>query len=359
MRSEDIARLAGVSRSTVSRVINNYSNVPEETRQRVLKVIEENHYEPNTSARVLAGKGTDTIGLFVVSTAERPEVNRIYDNSYFARFVDAVTDHANAKGSYVLIHTVYSPEDFLRVKQAFLQKRIDGGVIVGSERNPGMVSELAELKAPIVLIDYDIAEIIGSRLNKSQLAVVNSMDYEGTMAVMEHLIGLGHREIGILAGRADTYSGRERFKAYEAALLEHGLPLREEFVLQGQFLKDAAFDEAERLIRGGRLPTALFSANDDMAIAALQAFHRHGIRVPEDISLAGYDDVPSASLLSPGLTTVRLPIYEMARAAVDAIGRMRQKNSGSSFETVSFPAEFVLRGSCRPPAVPPGEGGQG
>lgn len=359
MRSEDIARLAGVSRSTVSRVINNYSNVPEETRQRVLKVIEENHYEPNTSARVLAGKGTDTIGLFVVSTAERPEVNRIYDNSYFARFVDAVTDHANAKGSYVLIHTVYSPENFLRVKQAFLQKRIDGGVIVGSERNPGMVSELAELKAPIVLIDYDIAEIIGSRLNKSQLAVVNSMDYEGTMAVMEHLIGLGHREIGILAGRADTYSGRERFKAYEAALLEHGLPLREEFVLQGQFLKDAAFDEAERLIRGGRLPTALFSANDDMAIAALQAFHRHGIRVPEDISLAGYDDVPSASLLSPGLTTVRLPIYEMARAAVDAIGRMRQKNSGSSFETVSFPAEFVLRGSCRPPAVPPGEGGQG
>lgn len=347
MRSEDIARLAGVSRSTVSRVINNYSNVPEETRQRVLKVIEEHHYEPNTSARVLAGKGTDTIGLFVVSTAERPEVNRIYDNSYFARFVDAVTDHANAKGSYVLIHTIYSPEDFLRVKQAFLQKRIDGGVIVGSGRDPQMVSELAELQAPIVLIDYDIGEIIGSRLNKNRLSVVNSMDYEGTMAVMEHLIGLGHREIGILAGRLDTYSGRERFKAYETALQQHSLPMREEFILQGQFLKEKAYAEAERLARSGKLPTALFCANDDMAISALQAFTRYGIRVPEDISLAGYDDVPSASLLSPGLTTVRLPIYEMARAAVESISRMQQKKSGSSFETVSFPAEFIQRGSCR------------
>jgi LacI family transcriptional regulator len=347
MRSEDIAKLAGVSRSTVSRVINNYDNVPEETRRKVLRIIEEYQYEPNTFARVLAGKGTDTIGLFVVSTAERPDANRIYDNSYFARFVDAVTDNANARGSYVLIHTVYSEADFMKVKQAFLQKRIDGGIIIGTGTDTELVRELAALNAPFVLIDYDIAEIIENRLDKNHLTVINSKDYEGTMAVMDYLISLGHTEIGILSGRMNSFSGRERYKAYEAAMKANGLRLDENHILRGEFLKDAAYEEVKRLMRSGRPPTALFSANDDMAISAMQAFAEQGIRIPEDLSLVGFDDVPAASLMIPKLTTVRLPIYEMAKAAVDAITRMGQKN-GSSFGTVSFPAEFIIRESCRP-----------
>ncbi|MDF2922132.1 MAG: transcriptional regulator [Paenibacillaceae bacterium] len=347
MKSEDIAKLAGVSRSTVSRVINNYSNVPENTRRKVLQIIEEHQYEPNTSARVLAGKGTDTIGLFVVSTAERPEANRIYDNSYFARFVDAVTDNANARGSYVLIHTVYTQADFLKVKQAFLQKRIDGGIIVGTSEDTELVQELAGLGSPLVLIDYDIAGIINNRLDKNHLAVVNSKDYEGTMAVMEYLIGLGHREIGILSGRMNTFSGRERYNAYEAAMKQHGLRLDGNHILRGEFLKETAYREVQRLMSLGKPPTALFSANDDMAIAAMQAFAEQGIRIPEDVSLAGFDDVPAASLMTPKLTTVRLPIYEMAKSAVESIFRMGQKD-GTSFSTISFPAEFITRDSCRP-----------
>lgn len=350
MRSEDIAKLAGVSRSTVSRVINNYDNVPEETRRRVLKIIEEYQYEPNTSARVLAGKGTDTIGLFVISTAERPGANRIYDNSYFARFVDAVTDHANAQGSYVLINTVYSAADFLKVKQAFLQKRIDGGIIIGSGKDTEMIRELAALNAPFVLIDYDIAEIIVNRLDKNHMTVINSKDYEGTMSVMNYLIKLGHREIGILSGRMNTFSGRERYKAYEAAMRIHGLHLDESHILRGEFLKETAYQEVHRLMRASKPPTALFSANDDMAIAAMQAFAELSIRIPDDLSLVGFDDVPAASLMVPRLTTVRLPIYEMAKAAVESITRMRQKD-GSSFGTISFPAEFVERDSCRPVPV--------
>lgn len=347
MRSEDIAKLAGVSRSTVSRVINNYSNVPEETRAKVLKVIEQYQYEPNTSARVLAGKGTDTIGLFIVSTAEQADVNRIYDNSYFARFVDAVVDHANKSGSYVLIHTVYSQADYLKVKQAFLQKRIDGGIIVGTEKDPDLVRELAGLGAPLVLIDYDISEIIGNRLDKNHLSVINSKDYEGTLAAMQHLIGQGHREIGMLCGRMNTFSGRERYKAYTAAMQENGLRVDDAFVLRGDFLKPSAYKEAIRLVQSGRLPTALLAANDDMAISAMQAFSEHGIRVPADLSVIGFDDVPAASLMTPKLTTVRLPIYEISKAAVDSIARMRQ-NGGSSFSTVSFPAELVIRESTRP-----------
>ncbi|WP_438448726.1 LacI family DNA-binding transcriptional regulator [Gorillibacterium sp. sgz5001074] len=348
MRSEDIARLAGVSRSTVSRVINNYPNVPDETRRKVMKIIEEHQYEPNTSARVLAGKGTDTIGLFIVSTAERPDVTRIYDNSYFARFVDAVVENANVSGSYVLIHTVYSRTDFLKVKQAFLQKRIDGGIIVGTGNDPEMIRELADLGSPMVLIDYDISDIIANRLDRNHLSVINSKDYDGALAVMNHLISLGHREIGFLAGRMDTFSGRERYKAYEAAMLEHGLRMNAEHMIRGDFLKQTAYEEAGRLLRSGQLPTALFSANDDMAIAAMQALSEHGVRVPEDLSIAGYDDVPAASLLTPKLTTVRLPIYDISRAAVEAIERLRQAGS-ASFGTISFPSELIIRESTRAP----------
>lgn len=345
MRSEDIAKLAGVSRSTVSRVINNYSNVPDETREKVMKVIEQYQYEPNTSARVLAGKGTNTIGLFVVSMADKHSSNRIYQNNYFAPFVDAVVDIANSLGFYVLIHTVYSPEDYLKVKQAFMQKRIDGGIIVGTQKNIDMVRDIVSLSAPLVLIDYNIAEIMEHRLDKNNLAVVNSKDYEGTAEAIRYLIGLGHKEIGIMKGRMNTFSGRERYLAYEATLREHGLPIRENYVLSGEFIKQTAYEETLRLLRSGQLPTALFSANDDMAVAAMEAFKENGIRIPEDISLIGFDDVPVAAQLVPSLSSVRLPIYDMSKEAVQRIVSLCEQEH-ASFSTVSYPTQLMIRQSC-------------
>jgi LacI family transcriptional regulator len=118
MKSEDIARMAGVSRSTVSRVINNYSNVPDETRRKVMKVIEKYHYSPNSSARALAGKKTDTIGLFIVSIAEKGSSTRVYQNNYFSPFIEAVIDTANERGVYVLVHSIFSVRDYAKIKQA-------------------------------------------------------------------------------------------------------------------------------------------------------------------------------------------------------------------------------------------------
>lgn len=351
MRSEDIAKLAGVSRSTVSRVINNYPNVPEETRAKVLKVIEQHRYEPNSFARALAGKNTDTIGLFAISMNEKENANRIYQNNYFAPFVDAVVDTANARGCYVLIHTVYSPDDFLKVKQAFLQKRIDGGIIVGTQKDIDIVREMVGLEAPLVLIDYDIAEIMSEHLDKNHLAVVNSKDYEGAAEAVEYLIGLGHHEIGMIRGRMNTYSGRERYAAFVDTLNKHGLPVREPYLLEGEFLKDRAYEEVVRLLDSGEaLPTALFSANDDMAISALEALSDHGIAVPEQMSIAGFDDIQLASRITPKLTSVRLPIYDMSRTAVEKV--IELCGSGQpTFSTVSFPARLVVRDSCLPPAA--------
>ncbi len=347
MRSEDIARLAGVSRSTVSRVINNYSNVPEKTRAKVMRVIEENHYEPNTSARVLAGKGMNTIGLFVVSTAEKQNPNRIYQNSYFAPFVETIVDTVNRLGYYVLIHTVYSEDDFLKVKQAFLQKRIDGGIIVGTERNDGMVRAIAKLALPFVLIDYDIAELLEHRLDKDYAAVVNSKDYEGAAMAVRYLIELGHKRIGFISGRLNTQSGRERHQAFLDTMREHGLEVPGEFVMNGEFIRQKAYDEVKRLLAESRRPTAIFSANDTMALGAMDACRELQLRIPDDISIAGFDDIPVASQLLPALTTVRLPIYEMSQAAAEHIVDMCEQGS-SSFSTMSFPTRLMIRDTCMP-----------
>lgn len=348
MRSEDIAKLAGVSRSTVSRVINNYSNVPAKTREKIMKIIEEYQYEPNTSARVLAGKSTNTIGLFVVSTAEKHNPNRIYQNNYFAPFVDALVDTANAIGYYVLIHTIFSEDDFLKVKQAFQQKRIDGGIIVGTENNMAMARVIADLDVPFVLIDYDIAELLENRLDRNNLAVINSKDFEGAAWAVEHLITLGHRDIAFISGRQNTYSGRQRYDAYVTTMVKHELQVDDRFILSGDFLRGKAYQEVKKLLQGDKAswPTAIFSANDEMALGAMDACKELGIMIPEDLSLIGFDDIPVASQLNPSLTSVSLPIYEMSKKAAHSLVDMCVKGS-TSFSTISFTTQLMIRETCR------------
>ncbi|AOZ92037.1 LacI family DNA-binding transcriptional regulator [Paenibacillus crassostreae] len=348
MRSEDIAKLAGVSRSTVSRVINNYSNVPEKTREKVMKIVEEYHYEPNTSARILAGKSTNTIGLFVISTTEKHNPNRIYQNNYFAPFVDALVDTANAMGYYVLIHTIYSEDDFIKVKQAFQQKRIDGGIIVGTENNMAMARVIADLEVPFVLIDYDIAELLENRLDRNNLAVINSKDYEGAAKAVEHLISLGHRDIAFISGRQNTYSGKQRYQAYMTTMQDHGLKVIEKHVLSGDFLRAKAEQEVKKMLLcdAATWPSAIFSANDEMALGAMDACKGLGVLIPEQLSLIGFDDIPVAAQLNPNLSSVSLPIYEMSQKAALILVEMCEKGS-ASFSTISFPTQLMIRETTR------------
>jgi LacI family transcriptional regulator len=344
MRSEDIAKLAGVSRSTVSRVLNNYPDIPQRTREKVLRIIEQYHYEPNTSARALAGKGTDTIGLFVVSMAERLTGNRIYQNHYFAPIVDTVIDTANAAlcaCSYRL-HAGRLSED----KQAYQQRRIDGGIIVGTQKDTERIAEIARLGKPFVLIDYDTSELSDQTLDKYPMSIINSDDFAGACDAMRYLIQLGHRRIGHIRGRMNTYSGRQRFLAYETIMKEYGLPYDDRDIVDGDFLKDFAYEQIVRMLKLERMPTALFSANDDMALAAIQALHDNGIRVPDDISIIGFDDIPIASQFIPSLSTVRLPIYDMSKEAVNQIVGMCSSGTPSPLSSI-FPAELIIRDSCK------------
>ncbi|HHV30013.1 LacI family DNA-binding transcriptional regulator [Acetivibrio mesophilus] len=343
MNSEDIARLAGVSRSTVSRVINNYANVPEATRAKVLAVIEKYNYEPNTSARILAGKSNNTIGLFVISVSEKER--RIYQNAYYSSFINAVVDVANDNGYYVLVHTIYSEKDYSKVKQSFLQKRICAGILVGNEKLSSALKEISRMGYPIGIVDYDPEDIEKYDLDDSNLIVVNSKDYEGTTDALNYLIGLGHREIGIITGRMETYSGRQRYEAYINVLESNGIEIKPEFVLKGEFHKKKTYDEVRNLVDSKKLPTALFACNDDMALAAMEVFSENGIRIPEDISIIGFDDIPLAAHIKPALSTVKVPGYEMVGHITElVISKIESKVRKFHYE--SIPDQLIIRDTC-------------
>lgn len=345
MKSDEIAKLAGVSRSTVSRVVNNYPNVPDETRRRVMEVIARYDYAPNTSARALAGKPHNTIGLFIISTSEKDPNHRIYQNNYFAPFLEIIVDALNSRGYYALVNVIYSKDDYDRIKQAFLQKRIDSGIIVGTEMASEVFGDILKRGCPLAIIDLDPEEARKFRGGQAHLTLVNSMDYEGAYEAVEYLMELGHTDIGLLAGRMSTYSGRERYKAYMDAMHRHNLPIRDEFILKGEFLKNNTMLEVTRMVNRGVLPTALFSCNDDMALAAIDIFKSRGIKVPDDISIIGCDDIAIASQVSPALTTIKVPIYEMARKAVDSVVKAIEEGDRSQ-SLVSLPGELIVRESC-------------
>lgn len=345
MKSEEIARIAGVSRSTVSRVINNYSNVPDDTKKKVLEVISKYNYQPNTSARVLAGKHNDTLGLFIVSIADADNPNRLYNNNYFTQFVDAVVDCANSRGYYVLVNIIYTENDYNRVSEILLQKRIDGGIVIGTERDTKVLIDVSKRGYPIALIDYDAEEIKRSNSENDNLIVTGSNDYEGAVSAVEYLIELGHKDIGLLSGRLSTFSGRQRYEAYFDTMERYGLEVKEEFVLHGDFIKSKTTDEITRIIKSGRLPSAIFSSNDDMAITAMDIFKQNNIRVPEDISIIGFDNIPLSSLVRPALTTISTPVYDIVDKTVDMlIANVRRNRKG--FTSYRFDTKLIVRETC-------------
>ncbi len=345
MKSEEIAKIAGVSRSTVSRVINNYSNVPEDTKRKVLEVISKYNYQPNTCARVLAGKQNDTIGLFIVSIADSDNPNRLYNNNYFTQFVDAAVECANARGYYVLVNIIYCENDYNKVSEVFLQKRIDGGIVIGTERDADVLINVSKKGYPVALIDYDEDEIKKNKSDNDNLIVIGSNDYDGTVAAVEYLISLGHTDIGMLAGRTSTYSGRQRYEAFFDTMNKHNLTVREEFVLNGDFIKSKTAYEVNKLIQKGKLPSAIFSSNDDMAITAMDLFKENNIRVPDDISIIGFDNIPLSSLIRPALSTISTPVYDIVdKAVTELIAKIKRNKRG--FTSHKYDTKIIMRETC-------------
>lgn len=319
----EVARRAGVSISTVSRVMNGLDRVHPETRQRVRGVIEALRYQPSAYARGLATQRTHTIG-FVIPTISDP---------FYLGIVRGVEAAAAAEGYNLLVVSQLGRMDQTRVLELFTQKRVDGLVVVGVAVPPEVLVQLREQGFPVALLQQ--------QREPSTFAVDN---YGGARLMTEHLLSLGHRQIAYIAGSNDTPDNAERFRGFREALECAGLSFNTARFVQGDFLEGSGA-EAVATLQDRRLPCdAIFAANDQMAIDAILALREGGVRVPDDIAVVGFDDIPLARYVAPPLTTVRQPSFELGLKATRAV--LAALRGDVLPEGVVLPAELVVRGSC-------------
>lgn len=320
----DVAKVAGVSHQTVSRVLNDRENVAPRTRQKVLSAMSELGYRPNHAAKALVTGKTSTIGLLGYNTT-------LYGPS---SVMHAVQDSARDSGYSVNTVSLKSADHASVVSgiQDLYGSGVDGIVIIAPQEGDDALRPHIPAYLPAVLIEGEPASALPS-VNVDQIA--------GTILVVNHLISLGHRRIAHISGQLDTFEARQRLNAWRAQMLKSGLEA--DLVAIGDWTLQSGYDAVKELMSTG-MPTAIFAANDGMAIGALKALSDLGISVPSQMSLVGFDDVPEAAFLIPGLTTVSQDFEELGRQCIKLLVSLINHEPQSEVQ-VAIKPELIVRGS--------------
>jgi LacI family transcriptional regulator len=326
MRIKDVAREAEVSTATVSHVINNTRFVSEEVRARVLEAIERCGYYPNAQARSLASGRSHTLGL-VVSDITNP---------FFPELVKSIEMAAFERGyDLVLANTNYDSERTSNYVRRIIERKVAGVALMTSELDTALIDELARRDVCVVFLD------LGSAGEHMSNLVVNYA--VGIKEAIQHLVSLGHQRIAYISGPVRLRSAAKRREAFRDCLTRM-LPDARPAVYEGDFKIEGGRRAAYEMIERGRLPTAVVAANDLTALGAMQEFRAAGLRIPQDISIVGFDDISFASLTDPPLTTICLPRTELGRRAVEALMTTIEHPDRQGVE-IQIPTYLVLRGS--------------
>ncbi len=332
--SHDVAKLAGVSRTTVSFVLNSVhtEQIPEETRQRVLDAAKHLGYRPHAAARSLATSQTCTIGLVLYQSADR-----IVGDAFLATVVRGLAEVAQQRGFRLLLH----PFEEIGKSEAYislvLENRIDGLIVSGPRSDDGQLPKLGEEGFPVVLL---------GQLKDVDVSFVDVDNTAAARCAVAHLIQLGHRRIGLITNAPLEYTASEdRWQGYRQALSEAGLPYDEAIVQYGNFGEKSGYQAMKELVALPQPPTATFVASDEVAIGALAALHKHGLSVPEEMAIVGFDDIPVARYLVPSLTTMHLPAYELGLRAADMLVKTIQGEEIAK-RGVLLDTELIIRESC-------------
>lgn len=326
----DVARAAGVSKAAVSYVLNGRPGVSEDTRRRVLAIVNELGYRPNSVARSLAGKRTQTLGLVI------PHIS----DMFYATIVRGVESEAAAHGYTLMLQTTQAdPRRERQVVDAITSGRVDGAILMTYHLKPSLFEALAGRGQVFVLLDDPGAS--------PGLYSVNVDNVQAGRLATEYLLRLGHRRIAFIHGSPRSRDTWLRFEGYRRALEAYGTPVVDDYVRTGEFRREGGAEATHSLMALSRPPTAILAANDHMAIGALEALGQLGLEVPGDVSVIGVDDIEAASVVRPPLTTVRQPTFEMGRLAVDLLLRLIAGESPEPRHVV-LPVELVVRSSCGP-----------
>jgi LacI family transcriptional regulator len=330
---DEIAKLAKVSRSTVSRVINDEPRISDETRNRVLQIIREQDFHPNTAARTLAGRRSYIVGLVI----QRP-LNTIYD-PFFAGLIQVITIACEEHG-YQLMMSLAStnkPEAYSKIVRGGHQ---DGLIIFYSCTDDVLAKRLAREHIPFVLI--------GRPLPGADFFSVDVDNVRGAECVAEHLASLGYTRIATIAGPAHAICSVDRLAGFLKGLRAHGLCCPRSYIQEADFSEISAYHAMERLLAKDPRPQAVFVANDTMAVSAIRAVRAANLRVPEDVAIVGFDDMSIAAMGEPPLTTVRQSPELLGRNAVKLLmNQIIPDSSGTEQQhNIVLPVELIVRKSC-------------
>ena len=327
-RLEDVADRAGVSHQTVSRVINNHPNVSEATRTKVEAAIAELGYRRNTAARSLVTRRSQTIGVLASELSQYGPANTLL----------GVEQAARNAGYFVSIASLreVSRDAIADAASHFMDQAVDGIAVLVPHSDTLLALDEMRLPVPVVAV--------GS-LGNSNVSGAMVDQRRGAQLAVEHLIGEGHRRIGHLAGPQDWIDGSERAEGWREALL--GAGLTDDLLLQGDWSAGSGY-AAGRKLAANRSATAIFVGNDQMALGMLRAFAEAGVRVPDDVSVVGFDDQPESGYFTPPLTTVRQDFEELGRRCMDIM--LKEIEAGAAVSSIVVTPELVLRASTAPPA---------
>lgn len=338
MSLRDIARKAGVSVATVSRVINDVDRhkVGPETRERVLSIARSMDYRPNAQAVALVtGRPPNVLGLYL------PYHSHVFDSFYFTEIIRGASDAASGRGMSIALY-MPNRDDARDVPREVLggSRSVAGLLLIGARLDDPVITRCGKTGGPFALVSNAARE--------SEVSSVDCDNLAGAETAVRHLVALGHRRIAFIAGPRDSSNARDRRLGYEAALHAAGLPVDPALMALGDFTESGGRDAMAHLLGLKDSPTAAFAANDVMALGAIAALRAAGRRIPDDVALVGFDDIPIARYVEPRLTTIRQPIYDIGRRAAEIVLDRAASPPDASSPAIRevLPTELVVRESC-------------
>lgn len=330
---DDVAEKAGVSRATVSRVVNNYPHVSDTVRKRVLNVIDELGYNPNIPARSLASRRTGNIGFVMPN-----RLHAFFTDPYFPRLIEGIVHSCNEYDYTFSLFIFQTPEMEERLLPRITGGGLVDGIIVQSTGvDDKILEKIARGRVPFV--------VAGRPLKLNGVSYVDVDNITGAYSAVAHLIRLGRKHIGTITGPLNTAVGSDRLEGYRRALLDRGFSFDETMIISGDFTQQSGYEAARNLLARNPEMDALFVASDTMAVGALQAIREAGKHVPKDISVVGYDDLPPALLADPQLTTIRQPVKRFGIQAMKILKDILD-NGPTPPRQVIMQTELVIRKSC-------------
>ncbi|UOE93274.1 LacI family DNA-binding transcriptional regulator [Alkalihalobacillus sp. LMS39] len=329
---KQIAKIAGVSQATVSKIINNYDDVGEATKKRVLDIMDQHGYRPSYSAKTLASNHSNLIGVVYAG-----KVNADFNHPFF---VDVMNSFKKSIGFFGYDLMFFSNEKFNYESEDYLARcrhyQVEGCIIIGGEEIQESIYDLDKSEIPCIGVDI--------KLTGNRSGYIMTDNSQISAKVVEHFYLQGYRDIAYIGGKVDSEVGTIRYESFKKVVGQYGLQLNEDWIIFGDYFKKSGYEAMKKLLSNKSIPEAVFAASDLMALGAIQAIKEHGLRVPDDIVVIGCDDIEAAGYVEPPLTTIRQDKEKIGKLAAHMLVDFINEKIHST--SVMVEPDLIIRGTC-------------